>query len=231
VNLVVEHFYEPSSKDCFEDRGTGKFMNFLLIAARIIGRFPSSFVDAFRKAYGWTPKAVGAYRKRDSEIIELTRRGEKPISMVNHDANSEGLDSINIEHDYKIVFLPENRDIAEAFKWFDENSEPHTDEWNYIRGILFGYPEETMMGRDTARDSLADLIGGTQSSKVLTDDEKALLKDMDEVIEHAISEALSKGVRSGVKINKTMRDALEKAGFSIKKYNELYSKLHGNGKF
>jgi hypothetical protein len=206
-------------------------MNFFRIAARIIGKFPSSFVDAFRKAYGWTPKAVGAYRKQDDEIIELTRRGEKPVSMVNHDANSEGLDSIDMGHGFKIVFLSKNRDIAEAFKWFDENSEPHTDEWNYIRGILFGYPEETMMGRDTARDSLADLIGDTQSPKVLTDDEKALLKDMDEVIEHAANEAFSKGVRSGLKINKVMRGALEKAGFSIEKYNELYSKVDGNGKF
>jgi len=65
----------------------------------------------------------------------------------------------------------------------------------------------------------------------LTDDEKALLKDMDEVIEHAANEAFSKGVRSGLKINKVMRGALEKAGFSIEKYNELYSKVDGNGKF
>jgi len=54
---------------------------------------------------------------------------------------------------------------------------------------------------------------------------------MDEVIEHAANEAFSKGVRSGLKINKVMRGALEKAGFSIEKYNELYSKVDGNGKF
>lgn len=126
--------------------------------------FPDSFIKAFKKAYDWYPKFNTSDGYNDSQVVSLVEDGKKPIGWVDDlrlVKNSEVLDfKPTFSPDRRtVIFLPENRDIAEAWIWFSQHvgSVSNDDEWNFIRGVLLGYPIDKLFGRTTAVESLKHL--------------------------------------------------------------------------
>lgn len=200
------------------------------IAARMVNELPPQVIEAIRKAYGRGPKTPPGGLP-DDQAFELVKSGRKPVAWIESDFQVEVPVQFIPAKTGKIVFLEENRDIANALAYVFEHKydlkRKGWNEWDFVVGVLLGYPIETMFGKERAQQRLQHIFEGVEHHKHISDEEKQTLDAMQIVMDEAVSEYRKTTKKRDLNVvKKLVKEALSKAGYESEDYEKLWKKLH-----
>ena len=140
-------------------------VDFDLTKKRKSPNVPKSVVNAFWKAYNYQPKIDPKLVVTDRTSYDAVINKDKLIGFTHVFDKDDGLEKISFKpttwkHPNQIVFKPENKDVALAWKWFHTNLGffDSNDEMDFVRGVLLGYPlEQVGIGfLDQVKEKLTD---------------------------------------------------------------------------